>query len=245
MMRGVTDVTRDETDTAALRRQELAYEGLAGAVRELLDATVRTKIDAADVDELTAQVRSVSEKLLVDAHPGAVGLLKCADGRRRDPANPVSGRRNAFALPLKVHRDKAAKRATASFTLGAPYEGPPDHVHGGVIAMLLDQVMGMIPALVGRPGMTAYLNVTYRRPSPLLTELGIEAWVERVEGWKTYVSGRIFDAEGRTTAEAEALFIVPKFGRERLRRSLEQTPMSDDGDYDSAPQNIWFDPEGK
>lgn len=238
----MTELNRDETDTAQLRRQEVAYEGLADAVRELLDATVRTKIDAAEVDELTAQVRQVSQQLLVDVHPGAVGLLKCADGRLRDPANPVSGRRNAFALPLKVVRDAENKRASAQFSLGAPYEGPPDHIHGGVIAMLLDQVMGMIPALVGRPGMTAYLNVSYRRPSPLLTDLGIEAWIERTDGWKTYVAGRIFDAEGRTTAEAEALFIVPRFARERLRQKLEQAPVSDAGDYDSAPQNIWFPP---
>ena len=241
IMKCVTDVTENEIDTIQLRREEVAYEGLAAAVRELLDATVRTKIDAAEVDLLTEQVRDVSAKLLSDARPGAVGLLKCADGRLRDPANPVSGRRNAFALPLKVVRDKENKRASATFNLGAPYEGPPDHTHGGVLAMLLDQVMGMIPALVGRPGMTAYLNVTYRRPSPLLTDLGIEAWVDRTEGWKTYVGGRIFDSEGRTTAEAEALFIVPKFARERLSKKLEQHPMSDAGDYD-GPQNIWFTP---
>lgn len=241
-MRGVTDVTGNEIDTAELRRQEVAFESLTDAVRELLDATVRSRINASDVDALTEQVRGVSGKLLTDAPEGPVGLQRSADGRLRDPANPVAGRRNAFAPPLKVHRDKQSKRASASFNLGAPYQGPPGHVHGGVLAMLLDQVMGMIPALVGRPGMTGYLNVTYRRPTPLMTDLGVESWVDRTEGWKTYVNGRIFDAEGRTTVEAEALFIVPKFARERLAQQLDQAPMSDDGDYDGEHRNIWFPP---
>lgn len=241
-MRDVTETSQDQIDTVELRRQELSYEALAQAVRELLDATVRTKIDAADVDELTEQVRGVSAKLLEQAHPGPVGLLKCADGRLRDPANPVSGRRNAFAPPLKITRDKEAKRASATFNLGAAYEGPPDHVHGGVLSMLLDQILGNIPSLVGLPGMTASLEVTYRRPSPLLTDLGIEAWVDRTEGWKTFVKGRIFDPQGRTTAEAEALFIVPKFARERLSRNLHQDPVGDAGDYDGSSQNIWYKP---
>lgn len=235
-------MTENEIDAAELRRQEVAFENLAGAVRELLDATVRSRINASKVDALTEQVRAVSRTLLTDALDGPVGLQRSADGRLRDPANPVAGRRNAFAVPLKVHRDKESKRASASFTLGAPYEGPPGHVHGGVLAMLLDQVMGMIPALVGRPGMTGYLNVTYRRPSPLMADLGVEAWVDRTEGWKTYVNGRIFDGQGRTTVEADALFIVPKFARQRLAQKLDQPPMSDDGDYEGEHRNIWFPP---
>ncbi len=233
----VTDVTRSEIDTSELRREELSYEELANAVRELIDATVRTKIGADDVNDLTAQIRAASAKLLADAHPANVGLLLCADGRRRSPSNPVSGRRNAFAPPLKVKRDKDELRAWSTFNLGAAYEGPLGHIHGGVLAMLLDQILGMIPALVGLPGMTAYLNVTYRRPSPLFADLNIEAKVDRTEGWKTFATGRIFDAEGRTTAEAEALFIVPKFARERLERRQKQDPMSDDGEYEP---NIWF-----
>ena len=202
---------QEEIDTTEPHRLEV-YDGLADAVRELLDATVRTKISAADVEVLTGRIREVSRELLVDAHPGPIGHLRRADEWGGNPANPVDGRRNAFAQPLQIRRDFENKRASATFTLGAPYEGPPDHIHGGVIAMLLDQVMGMVPAFTNTPRMTAYLNVTYRRPSPLMAELEVEAWVDRIEGRKTFVSARIVDAEGRTTAEAEALFVALKPG---------------------------------
>ncbi|WP_153504525.1 PaaI family thioesterase [Cumulibacter manganitolerans] len=201
----------DEIDTPALHRPDV-YDGLADAVRELLDATVRTRIAAAEVEALTARLRGVSRELLVDAHPGSLGRVRGADEWGGNPANPVDGRRNAFAQPLQIHRDYENQRAAARFSLGAPYEGPPEHIHGGVIAMLLDQVMGMVPAFTDTPRMTAYLNVTYRRPSPLMAELGVEAWVDRIEGRKTFVTGRIADADGRTTAEAEALFVALKPG---------------------------------
>ena len=201
---------QDEIDTTELHDPEATYDELADAVRELLDATVRSKINAADVGELTEQVRAVSQKLLADAHPGPVGRMRREDEWSGNPANPVDGRRNAFAQPLEIHRDLESERASATFTLGAPYEGPPDHIHGGVIAMVLDQVMGVVPVFIGKPRMTAYLNVTYRRPTPLMTELGVEAWVDRVEGRKAFVGARIMDAAGRTTAEAAALFVALK-----------------------------------
>lgn len=202
---------QDEVDTPELQRLA-AYDGLADAVRELLDATVRTKIGGADVGALTAQVRDVSRALLTDAHPGPIGRVRRADEWGGNPANPVDGRRNAFAQPLEIHRDFENKRASATFSLGAPYEGPPDHIHGGVIALLMDQVMGMVPAFTNTARMTAYLNVSYRRPSPLMTELHIEAWVERSEGRKSFVNARIFDADGHTTADAEALFVALRPG---------------------------------
>lgn len=228
----------DVRDPDGLREKERAYEGLADAVRELLDATIRTKIEPADVDTLTEQVRSINAALLAEAHDGPIGLRVSSDGRLRDPGNPAVGRRNAFAPPLKVHRDRETKRVSCEFNLGAAYEGPPQHVHGGILAMILDQVLGSVPPLVGKPGMTAYLNVSYKRPSPLGHDLTAEAWVDEVDGWKTRVKGHILDEQGRVTILAEGLFIVPSFAREHLSQ-----PMSDAADFD-APQAGWPNREG-
>ena len=223
-------------DPEGLRAKEVAQESLADAVRELLDATIRTKAAPETLDALTEQIRAVSRELLQEAHPGPLGLRVCSDGKLRDPGNPAVGRRNAIAPPIRVKSDRENARVSASFNLGAPYEGPPAHVHGGMLALVLDQVLGTVPALVGRPGMTAYLNVTYRRPTPLQEDLTAEGWVDREEGWKTFVKGHILDAQGRVTAETEGLFIVPKFAREALSH-----PMSDAGEYE-APQTGWFPP---
>jgi len=61
--------------------------------------------------------------------------------------------------------------------------------------------------------MTGTLTIRYRRPTPLLTELTFEAYVDRVEGRKIFTHGTL-SANGRLTAEAEGLFIA--VGQERF-----------------------------
>ena len=92
-------------------------------------------------------------------------------------------------------------------TFGAPYEGPPGYVHGGMIALAFDELLGIANITSGHPGMTGTLTVRYRRPTPLGQELDFEAWTERVEGRRITTRGRI-TAHGTLTAEAEGLFVV-------------------------------------
>jgi acyl-CoA thioesterase FadM len=58
--------------------------------------------------------------------------------------------------------------------------------------------------------MTASLTIHYRRPTPLYTDLRIEAHTDRVEGRKVYTKGSIL-AGDLVTAEAEGLFIQIDF----------------------------------
>jgi acyl-CoA thioesterase FadM len=71
----------------------------------------------------------------------------------------------------------------------------------------------MAQSLTGNPGMTGTLTIRYRRPTPLLTELVFEAYVDRVEGRKIFTHGTL-SANGTLTAEAEGLFIA--VGQERF-----------------------------
>ncbi len=96
---------------------------------------------------------------------------------------------------------------------GVAYEGPPGHVHGGFLAAAFDEVLGMAQSLTGNPGMTGTLTIRYRKPTPLLTELVFEAYVDRVEGRKIFTHGTL-SANGVLTAEAEGLFIA--VGQERF-----------------------------
>ena len=99
----------------------------------------------------------------------------------------------------------------ADFTLGAAYEGPPGHVHGGVCAMVLDHVLGATAHKPGRPAVTGTLSVRYLRGTPL-GPLRAEAHVDRVEGVKTFASGHIADAQG-ITVRAEGVFLHPRESR--------------------------------
>ena len=119
-------------------------------------------------------------------------------------------------------RDPAG-RASADFHLGAAYEGPPGLVHGGVAALILDQVLGEAAGAGGKPGMTGTLTLRYRRGTPL-GDLRCEAWIDRVEGIKTCAQGRLSDAEG-VTVEAEGVFILPRWAREAFeKREPARTP---------------------
>lgn len=94
------------------------------------------------------------------------------------------------------------------FELGAAYEGPAGHVHGGVCALILDHVLAAPAHQPGKPAVTGTITVRYVRPTRL-GRLRAQARVDRVEGAKTYVVGNIADAEG-ATVEASGVFIRPK-----------------------------------
>ena len=219
------DLFAKPLDPEALQSRQVrvdAEDALADALRDLLDATIRTKVADDVLAAATEQVRELTALLSTDLHDGALGLQRQPDGRLHDPGNPMTGRRNAAAPPLRIERDDDAQTAVTTFNVGAAYEGPPACVHGGVSASILDQVLGAAATTTGKPGMTAYLNLTYRRPTFLFQDHTVEGRVIEVSQWKSLVRGEIRDAEGHVTVEAEGLFVVP-----RIARDLLSPPMSD------------------
>ncbi len=80
--------------------------------------------------------------------------------------------------------------------------------HGGAIALLFDEQCGMTIFAARRPvARTAYLNVNYRRLTPLDTELVATSRIARVEGRKLYVTIELSDQDGNVLADGEALMI--------------------------------------
>lgn len=192
------------------------FGGLADSVRALADACVRTTVDTAVVEEVRAGVEKLTARLTEQQIEGSFGVSVSKGGAVRGYGNAVVGLRNPVAVPLHIERSEEG-RAWASFRLGAVYEGPPGTVHGGVCALLLDQLLGEAAAAGGAPGMTGTLTLRYRRPTPL-GEVSGEAWVERVDGIKTLVRGVLRNAEGDTSVEAEGVFILPRWAREAMER---------------------------
>jgi acyl-coenzyme A thioesterase PaaI-like protein len=140
--------------------------------------------------------------------PGTFGVHVTRDGETVAWGNAVVGLRNPVAPPLVLHHEPDGL-VWSEFALGAAYEGPPDHVHGGVSALILDHVLGAAAHKLGRPAYTGTLTLRYRRRTALGRPLRAEAHVERTEGVKTYSVGHIADEDG-VTVEAEGVFIHPK-----------------------------------
>lgn len=192
------------TDTTA--HGQPAGDSLAQSVRRLIDATIRTEAGADAVDAAKAHVDHAVELLSEALMPGSFGVRQTVDGMPYAAGNVMIGARNPVAPPLLVQRD-ADGAVWTEVTLGAAYEGPPGHVHGGVCALILDHVLGATAHQPGRPAYTGTLTLRYVRGTPL-GPLRAEAYVDRIEGVKTFAKGHIADARG-TTVTAEGVFIIP------------------------------------
>ena len=197
-------------------REEVArlrgiYEPLAQSVRELVDATIRTEADAETVAEVKRDIDAAVARLRSRQIAGAFGVRHTASGESVGWGNAVIGVRNALAPPLVTGVDESG-RVAAEFHLGAAYEGPPGHVHGGVSALILDHVLGESASLDRKPRFTGTITVRYLRATPL-GPLRAEAVRTRTDGVKTYCSGYIADPEG-LTVEAVGVFILPRWLRD-------------------------------
>lgn len=188
-----------------------AHDRLTASVRHLVDAAIRTEVGPNTLAAATAKIEAAVAELSESLMPGSFGVQTTSDGRSIASGNVLIGRRNPIAPPLIVH-DGSDGEVHTEFVLGAAYEGPPGHVHGGVCALILDHVLGATAHKPGKPAVTGTLTVRYRRGTRLGERLRAQAHVERIEGTKTFAVGSITDCEG-VTVEAEGIFIHPKAGQ--------------------------------
>jgi acyl-coenzyme A thioesterase THEM4 len=95
--------------------------------------------------------------------------------------------------------------------LGSGLNGHHDLAHGGLLSVILDEVIGTAADYErpeGKSTMTAYLKVDYRRPVRTPGVLLARAWLEKMEGRKMWGRGVVEDGEGNVLADGEALFLV-------------------------------------
>jgi uncharacterized protein (TIGR00369 family) len=189
-----------------------AHERLTASVRRLIDATIRSEVDAAAIAAATDKIEAATALLSESLLPGSFGVQTTPDGRSTALGNVVIGQRNPVAPPLTIHYAVDGEVHT-EFELGAAYEGPPGHVHGGVCALILDHVLGATAHQPGKPAVTGTLTVRYLRGTRLGQPLRASARVHRIEGAKTFAVGHISDGDG-ATVEAGGIFIHPRNPRE-------------------------------
>ena len=205
----IGEFVHDETPTTEIERLEAVYGPLADAVRDLVDATIRTTVDDETIWRTQADVEALVARLRSRQLDGPAGVRFNSEARAWNWGNAVVGLRNALAPPLDLVRDPDGLMH-ADVVLGAAYEGPPGLVHGGVAALLLDHLMGET-ASDGhrRVTLTGTLTLRYRRGTPL-GPLRLEGRIDREDGRKVYVVATLGDAEG-VTVEADGVFIIPKW----------------------------------
>lgn len=181
---------------------------LATAMREVIDRLVESDAPEDELERAAEGLERYARQLAT--HPRGHKYEGFAETSTAGSPNaffdqsPIIGRANPLAPPIEVSADGEVVHGRVNF--GAAYEGPPGCVHGGWIAASFDEILGFAQTLTGNPGMTGTLNVVYRKPTPLKTDLRFEARVDRVEGRKIYAVGQVYAGE-ELTAEATGIFI--------------------------------------
>jgi uncharacterized protein (TIGR00369 family) len=118
------------------------------------------------------------------------------------------GGANARGMLLTFEQDDAAKSIRGNFRLGAEYQGGPGFIHGGIIATVLDEVMGKVCRFRGVRAVTAELAIEYLKPVLVDTDLLVEGREVDMKGRNLYLAGEIRDAAGQVLARGKGRFVI-------------------------------------
>ena len=118
------------------------------------------------------------------------------------------GGANARGMKLAFEQDDARQRIVGHFQLGEEYQGGAGFIHGGIIALLLDEVMSKATRFNADHAVTADFHVEYRRPIRVGQEIVVEGFVARREGRQLYHEGEIRNDVGELLARGEGRFVI-------------------------------------
>ena len=181
------------------------YGRFIDAVRELQNHA--RAVDAPD--GVITEAADLLDKVSALLTPFDADEWHSPSGRRMDL--PVRG--NILTIPMSAHKtDDGRMQGWARF--GRFHLGRNGAAHGGSLGMLFDTVLGLTAAVLSgsRRQRTAYLKINYRNIVPIEKELQFDAGIDRLDGRKIFVSGRLTDGD-TLLSEADALFVKLKPGQ--------------------------------
>ncbi|CAM3345317.1 PaaI family thioesterase [Nocardioides dubius] len=183
---------------------------LIEATRELMLASATTEMGLAELHSATEQMRAITAVLAQRRRPRVLRGDFDAPARAR-AIGPEAGYRlfpfHPVAFPMEMHFSESGARA--SVVANALFEGPRETVHGGFVAHILDCMLGTLMQARGTLALTASLEITYHRRTPLDEPLELFSRIVEIDGRKTIAEGWI-EHDGVRTAEARGLFIALK-----------------------------------
>lgn len=175
------------------------YGRFVEAVRALQDLT-----RGADApDHVIARAADLVEDVNRLLAPHDADEWHSPSGRRMDLPN----RGNIMQVPVQLSITEDGRvGGTARFRRF--HLGRNGAVHGGALALLFDSLLGYAAFKLARSPRqrTAFLHVNYRKIALVEKELQVDAGIDRIEGRKIFVAGRLLDGD-EVLCEAEALFL--------------------------------------
>jgi uncharacterized protein (TIGR00369 family) len=111
-------------------------------------------------------------------------------------------------MKLTFEQDDAARKIIGRFKLGVEYQGAFGIIHGGVIATVLDEVMGKVCRFRQVRALTAEMNVVYLAPVRVDQDLVVEGYEKGMAGRNLQLVGEIKDTAGKVLARSTGRFVV-------------------------------------
>jgi acyl-coenzyme A thioesterase PaaI-like protein len=228
------EADRREMDPARAARyaaRRAAIIALADATRSLTDAVVSTGREPAEIAAAAERVREIARHLAEVQHDGPYsGLLpRVRDYTRPESAMPLSaicGEASPIRpdITLRLEGERVIGRAK----LGKKHIGPVHHAHGGVTALICDQIVALAARAARFRALTHTLSVRYSKPVPLYRELQLAGWCEprserRAAGFATIA------CDGETLVSAEAILaLAPSWSRPDERVAAPRVELEGD-----------------
>jgi acyl-coenzyme A thioesterase PaaI-like protein len=117
------------------------------------------------------------------------------------------GQANLFGIQLELERREDGG-VGGRFFVKQDHQGPPGHVHGGVLSAALDEAMALLVHSEGTLGLTAHLEIDFEAPVPVGTFVEVRADVASVEGERVVLtaSAASSDEPDSPVASAQGVF---------------------------------------
>lgn len=127
-----------------------------------------------------------------------------------NPANKCfgCGGANDAGMLLTFEQDNENRRIVGKFVLGDRYQGGGGMLHGGIIALLLDEAMGKVSRFRDALAVTAEMNIDFLKPIRVDQEIVVEAFETAQRGRNLFHMGEIRDSAGQVLARGRARFVI-------------------------------------
>jgi acyl-coenzyme A thioesterase PaaI-like protein len=155
---------------------------------------------------------TIALRKLYDTGEGKSTCEKEGEGMRFESYGKcfVCGDENPGGLRLRFEIDKDRKTLKTTFVAGEVFQGFDGVVHGGIVSTLLDEAMAKLAYELGYGGVTAVLEIRFRKPAPILTPLFVHGEIVEVRPRLIRAVARMTTEDGTVLATARSTLMRPK-----------------------------------
>ena len=119
------------------------------------------------------------------------------------------GAGNERGMKLLFVADDETRRVRGEFKLGPEYQGGPSFLHGGIIALLIDEAMGKVCRFRQARAVTAEMSIEYLKPVGVNQEIVVEAFEsDEPKGRNLFHACEIRNREGAILARGRGRFVI-------------------------------------